>query len=69
MWHMLKYKKKKWSAPMSYKSHSKQMNGKSINMQQETEVMLQLAELLFQEKLISPDEKFRLTQLIRKGGA
>lgn len=35
-------------------------------MQQDTKVMLKLAELLLQDQLISPEEKYRLTQLIRK---
>lgn len=35
-------------------------------MQQDTKVMLKLAEILLQDQLISPEEKYRLTQLIRK---
>lgn len=38
------------------------------NMHQERKIMLKLAELLCEEQLISPDEKSRLVQLIRKDG-
>ena len=37
-------------------------------MPKDTRIMLTLAELLMQDNLITPEEKFRLTELIRKDG-
>ncbi len=37
-------------------------------MPKDTKIMLKLAELLMQDNLITPEEKFRLTELIRKDG-
>lgn len=37
-------------------------------MPQEKVIMLKLAELLFRQNLISPDEQARLVQSIKKGG-
>lgn len=42
------------------------MEERSGVMQQDTKVMLKLAEILLQDQLISPEEKYHLTQLIRK---
>lgn len=39
---------------------------RSSIMRQDTTIMLKLAEILLRNQLISPEEKFRLTQLIRK---
>lgn len=39
-----------------------------ITMPQEKIIMLKLTELLFRQNLISPDERARLIQSIRKGG-
>lgn len=36
---------------------------------QDERIMLNIAELLMKDRLISPEEKFRLTELIRKGAA
>ena len=38
-------------------------------MQQDTKIMLKLAEILLQAQLISPEEKYHLTKLIRKDDA
>lgn len=38
-------------------------------MQQDTKIMLKLAEILLQDQLISPEEKYHLTKLIRKDDA
>lgn len=35
-------------------------------MKKEAKIMLKLAEFLLEDHLISPEEKFKLTQLIRK---
>lgn len=39
-----------------------------MTMPQEKVIMLKLAELLFRQNLISPDEQARLVQSIKKGG-
>ena len=39
-----------------------------IRTEKEVKIMLKLAEILMQEKLISPEEKYRLVRLIRKDG-
>ena len=39
-----------------------------IKTVKEVKIMLKLAEILMQEKLISPEEKYRLVRLIRKDG-
>ncbi len=39
-----------------------------IKTEKEVRIMLKLAEILMQEKLISPEEKYRLVRLIRKDG-
>lgn len=39
-----------------------------ITMPQEKVIMLKLAELLFRENLITPDEQARLVQSIKKDG-
>lgn len=35
-------------------------------MKKDMKIMLKLAEFLLEDRLISPEEKFKLTQLIRK---
>lgn len=37
-----------------------------IKNEKEVRIMLKLAEILMEEKLISPEEKYRLVRLIRK---
>ncbi len=37
-------------------------------MEQNIQIMLKLADLLLQDNLITPEEKFRLKQLIQRGG-
>lgn len=39
-----------------------------ITMLQEKAIMLKLAEFLYKQNLISPDEQARLIQTIKKGG-
>ena len=39
-----------------------------IKTEKEVKIMLKLAEILMKEKLISPEEKYRLVRLIRKDG-
>lgn len=41
---------------------------RGMKMQQKKIVMLKLAELLFKQNLISPDEQVRLVQSIKKDG-
>lgn len=41
---------------------------RGLKMQQKKIIMLKLAELLFRQNLISPDEQARLVQSIKKGG-
>lgn len=50
--------------------HPNQNSTKERNhsMKQDNRIMLKLAELLYENQLISPDEKSRLVQLIRKDG-
>ena len=48
---------------------SKQTKERSKAMPQDTKIMLKLAELLMQDHLITPEEKLRLTKLIRKDTA
>lgn len=38
-------------------------------MQKDRKIMLKLAEILLRDQLISPEEKYHLTQLIRKDDA
>lgn len=48
---------------------SKKQTGKrSQTKPEDTKIMLKLAELLMQDNLITPEEKLRLTELIRKDG-
>lgn len=46
-----------------------QTRERSETMPKDTKIMLKLAELLMQDNLITPEEKLRLTELIRKGDA
>lgn len=39
---------------------------RSQTMEKNAKIMLKLAEFLLEDHLISPEEKFKLTQLIRK---
>lgn len=45
-----------------------QTKERSQTMPKDTKIMLKLAELLMQDNLITPEEKLRLTELIRKDG-
>lgn len=47
---------------------SKIAKERRTTMPQEKIIMLKLAELLFRQNLISPDEQARLVQSIKKGG-
>lgn len=38
-------------------------------VEQNTQIMLKLADLLLEDNLITPEEKFRLKQLIQRGGS
>ena len=44
-------------------------NKKDDTVEREAQIMLQLVDILFQDNLITPEEKFRLRQFIRRGGS
>lgn len=57
-----------WSGRMPFLSSQKAVLTKKRGeiMQQDTKIMLKLAEILLQNQLISPEEKYYVTRFIRR---
>lgn len=55
---------KKWKDVSMPKRPFIQLNERTYPMEQNTGIMLQLADLLFQDNLITSEEKYHLKQLI-----
>ena len=43
--------------------------GEEVNIMDNVQIMLHIADFLLKDNLITPEEKLRLKQLIKKGGS